>query len=288
MRARRPAELILLGALAWPAEAAATYSIVGVDLERGAVGGAVASCVPLEVLLRVYGGAPGRGALVTQSFLHPTAHDVGLSALAGGAAPDEVLALLVDPAFDADFERRQYAVVDAAGARARFTGPEALPWAGDDAGDADGHAFAAQGNILTGPEVVGLALDAAEAPACDLGERLLAALEAPAAAGLGDSRCTPYGLPARSAVLFVDPPDAPAGTFLALSFEAPDPTVGPSEDPVAALRAAFAGWREGHPCELPPAAARDPGCGVGAPGGSPLVALGLAAALAARRRRGGR
>jgi len=174
-------------------------------------------------------------------------------------------------------------VVDVSGELARFTGSEALAWAGDSPLSLEDVVLSTQGNILTGPEVLD-AMQAAAPAGCDLADRLMLALEAPGAAGIGDSRCTPYGFPARSAVLFVDPPDAPAGTYLGLSFEAPDPTMEPSTDPVAALRSQYDAWRADHPCPTPPPppppAPTPASCACAAPHAGPSRGWGAALAVA--------
>ncbi len=213
-----------------------TYSILAVDTTTGTTGAAVASCVPLDVLERVYGAAPGYGAIVTQSYLLDGARDDGLAWLEAGASPAEVLASLTDPAYDPDAALRQYSVLDLDGGAARLTGNEALAYAADRGGEVDGIVFAIQGNRLTGDEVLNEAQAAfITADGCDLAERLFAALEAGGSGGLGDARCTPHGTPAKSAILRIDPVGAPAGSQLALAVEAAgDP---PVEDPLALLEA---------------------------------------------------
>jgi len=230
-----------------------TFSILAVDTTTGASGAAVASCVPLDVLRQVYGVVPGRGALVTQSYLLAGANADALGWLEAGGAPADVLAALLDPAYDPDAALRQYSVLDLDGRAARYTGDEALPFAADRGGELDGIVYAIQGNLLTGDEVLAAAEAAFVDPAhCDLAARLFAALEAGGADGLGDSRCTPHGVPAKSALLRVDPAGAPAGSYLALAVESPgDP---PSDDPIARLEGELALFREGHACpeaELP-------------------------------------
>ena len=80
-------------------------------------------------------------------------------------------------------EGRQFAVVDAKGNVAAFTGPKATEWAGD---QQSAHATA-QGNILAGPQVVQDMIAAFEKTEGHLSFKLLAALEAGQAAG-GDKR----------------------------------------------------------------------------------------------------
>jgi uncharacterized Ntn-hydrolase superfamily protein len=237
-------------ALTAPRDASATYSILAVDLESRAVGGAVASCVPVDVTLRVFGAAPGHGAIMTQSYLHDPANADAVAWLAAGIGPAAVLAALTDPRYDPDFERRQYAVVDVRGQSASFTGPGALMFAGHARAEPPGFLVLAQGNILTGEPVLVRALEGFSDGGCDLAARLMTALEAAGSMGDGDARCVADGVPATSATIEVDPPEAPRGSFLALSVETTDP---PSAHPIAALRQKYDAWRAANPCPAAPA-----------------------------------
>jgi uncharacterized Ntn-hydrolase superfamily protein len=80
-------------------------------------------------------------------------------------------------------EGRQFAVVDAQGNVAAYTGPRASAWAGD----RQGRHVTAQGNILAGAGVVDSMLAAYTRTAGHMAHRLVAALEAGQAAG-GDTR----------------------------------------------------------------------------------------------------
>jgi len=80
-------------------------------------------------------------------------------------------------------EGRQFAIVDAKGNIAVYTGPGANDWKGH----IKGATFTAQGNILAGPQVVKAMAEAFESTKGELAERLLAALKAGDDAG-GDSR----------------------------------------------------------------------------------------------------
>src|SRR5262249_4563280 len=78
---------------------------------------------------------------------------------------------------------RQLGIADAHGHVATWTGPQCNDWAGGTTG-AD---FACQGNILAGPAVVAGMAKAYRETRGEMGERLIAALEAAQAAG-GDTR----------------------------------------------------------------------------------------------------
>ncbi|WP_229399937.1 DUF1028 domain-containing protein [Micromonospora okii] len=122
------------------------------------------------------------GALATQAHVNLAYRPQGLALLRTGVDADGVVAGLV--AADAEREYRQLGVVGATGAGASWTGPACHPWAGGQAGDG----WAAQGNILIGPQVIDAIRDAwLGGGALPFPERLLAALHAGDRAG-GDRR----------------------------------------------------------------------------------------------------
>ena len=123
----------------------------------------------------------GVGAVATQALANMRYGPLGLSGLAEGMAPDECLRLLT--AADPGRERRQAAMIDAAGRAATYTGNDCLDWAGGLVGEN----FAVQGNILAGRDVVFAMAESFAGSAGPLAERLLAALKAGQAAG-GDRR----------------------------------------------------------------------------------------------------
>ncbi|WLS43185.1 DUF1028 domain-containing protein [Micromonospora profundi] len=122
------------------------------------------------------------GALATQAHVNLAYRPQGLALLRTGVAAADVVAGLV--AADGDRAHRQLGVVGATGPGATWTGPACHPWAGGRVGDG----WAAQGNILAGPEVVDALADAWLAgSALPFAERLVAALRAGDEAG-GDRR----------------------------------------------------------------------------------------------------
>lgn len=158
-----------------------TFSIVAADPESGEVGVAVASRF-FAVGTVVPHARAGIGAVATQSFANTTFGPRGLELLKGGLHPEEVVDVLLRQ--DPGHEQRQVGVVDAEGNSATYTGSRCLAWAGGRAGKN----YAAQGNILTGEDVV-LAMESTflETEGKPLAERLFLALEAGHEAG-GDSR----------------------------------------------------------------------------------------------------
>ncbi len=159
-----------------------TFSIVARQGE--AYGVAVASKF-LAVGAVVPGARLGVGAVATQSFARVAYVEELLERL--GAGEGAQAALDAATALDEGRETRQVGVV-AAGGAATHTGSECNDWAGGVARDEGESAYAIQGNILTGPEVVA---DMEAAWLASVGrpfaQRLLAALVAGDAAG-GDSR----------------------------------------------------------------------------------------------------
>ncbi|TCB97154.1 DUF1028 domain-containing protein [Micromonospora zingiberis] len=122
------------------------------------------------------------GAIATQAHVNLAYRPQGLALLGTGVAAAGVVAGLV--AADPERDHRQLGVVAATGPGATYTGAHCRDWAGGQAGDG----WAAQGNILTGPEVVDALRDTWLA-GTDLpfAQRLLAALRAGQEAG-GDRR----------------------------------------------------------------------------------------------------
>ena len=162
------------------AKAVSTFSIVAFDAESGDLGVATASKF-LAVGSVVPFAEAGLGAVATQSYANTTFGPRTIMALRGGISLE-----LIHQAFaesDAQHSQRQYGLVDASGRAFTFTGPDCHPWAGGRTGEG----YAAQGNLLTGPEVVDALAETFEGSEGPLADRLVAALEAADAAG-GDQR----------------------------------------------------------------------------------------------------
>src|SRR5690606_13772688 len=162
-------------------ERVATFSFVAVDTASGIAGVVVASTL-FAVGSVVPWARAEVGAVATQSFANTTFGPEGLALLEEGRTPQEALDALLAP--DAGRDQRQVGIVDAQGRSATYTGAKCMAWAGGKSGPG----FAAQGNILTGPEVVDRMVESFHATAGQfLGDRLMDALEAGDVAG-GDSR----------------------------------------------------------------------------------------------------
>jgi uncharacterized Ntn-hydrolase superfamily protein len=191
-----------------------TISILAFDEKTGRCGGAAATgslCVGGWVLR----GDPESGMSASQGSLPSTIWGTEVLRLmrAGETAANAVSAV-IDP--DGGRDQRQLSALDPKGNTGGFTGAESIPAAGTRAAK---HVIVA-GNLLSSTGVLDAALRGfLDAPG-ELDERLLAALDAAAAAG-GDSR----GL--QSAALLVVSCDAAP-----LSLR-----IDHSDDPLADLRA---------------------------------------------------
>ena len=170
---------------AWPP--VATFSILAYDSATGEVGGAVQSRV-FSVGNGVLWAEAGVGAVATQAIVDVSYGPQALALLRAGVAPAEIITRVwegdPDPRpSDWSKQGRQFAVINARGETAVYTGPRASAWAGHK----QGKFVTAQGNILAGEPVVTGMVDAFEKTSGPLAFRLLAALEAGQAAG-GDRR----------------------------------------------------------------------------------------------------
>jgi uncharacterized Ntn-hydrolase superfamily protein len=159
----------------------ATYSIAACDLEASQWGVAVQSKF-LSVGSVVPWAEPGVGAVATQAYANPRYGPDGLGLLRDGLDAATVVERLV--AADEGRDERQVGVVDAQGGSASWTGAGCSEWAGH----RTGHCYAAQGNILVGPETVdALAVTFEATKGRPLEQRLIDCLAAAQLAG-GDRR----------------------------------------------------------------------------------------------------
>ncbi len=125
----------------------ATFSIVGFDPRTGDLGVAVQSKF-FAVGSVVPWAKAGVGAIATQSYANVSYGPDGLELLAKGKSARETVSTLTSA--DRNKQRRQLGIVDTRGNSASFTGSGCHPWAGH----IEKPDFCAQGNILTGKEVV--------------------------------------------------------------------------------------------------------------------------------------
>jgi uncharacterized Ntn-hydrolase superfamily protein len=172
-----------------PPDPVATFSILGYDPTTGEVGGAVQSRV-FSVGNGVLWGEAEVGMVATQAIVDVSYGPQGLALLKKGLAPADIVKQIWDADPDPGLRSnpwpkagRQFAVMDAKGNYAAFTGPKASPWAGHKGGKF----CTAQGNILAGEAVVNNMVDAFERTEGPLSLRLMAALDGGQAGG-GDTR----------------------------------------------------------------------------------------------------
>lgn len=168
-------------------DSVATFSILGFDPETGEIGGAVQSRV-FSVGNGVLWAEAGVGAAATQAIVDVSYGPKALALLRTGMTPASIIKAIWDSDPDPRPDRwtkegRQFAVIDAKGNTAVFTGPKASTWAGHQ----QGKLCTAQGNILAGQSVVANMVKAFEETTGHLSMRLMAALDAGQAAG-GDTR----------------------------------------------------------------------------------------------------
>jgi len=179
--------LTALGAADLAFDPIATFSILGYDPATGEVGGAVQSRV-FSVGNGVLWAEADVGVVATQAIVDVSYGPQAIALLRAGRAPADIVKELwekdPDPRpQDWTKQGRQFAVMNAKGEFAAFTGPKASAWAGHKSGKF----CTAQGNILAGEPVVANMVKAFEETPGHLSLRLQAALEAGQAAG-GDTR----------------------------------------------------------------------------------------------------
>ena len=174
-----------------------TFSIAAVDPTTGESGVAVTTRVAC-----VGNGVPwvraGVGAVATQASTRTEYGVELLDMLAEGLTPREALDRAT--AADDQAERRQVGVVSVDGTSAQHTGSGPGAWAGH----RSGMNYAAQGNVLIGPEVVeavAATFEASEGSGRHLADRLVEALAAGQSVG-GDRR---VGKLQSAAVVVADP-----------------------------------------------------------------------------------
>jgi uncharacterized Ntn-hydrolase superfamily protein len=180
--------LLLLLAPALPAQQyepgeEGTFSIIGRDPSTGQLGIAVHSKT-IAVGARTRGGKGGVAVFAHQSASNPMYSTLGVELLEAGMTPQQALDMMLRS--DEGRNSRQVAILDAQGRTAAFTSQTITDWKGHKCGVN----YCAQGNTLTGPEVVDAMARTFESSASSgapLAERLLDALEAGQAQG-GDKR----------------------------------------------------------------------------------------------------
>jgi uncharacterized Ntn-hydrolase superfamily protein len=190
---RRHVIAATLGLLFLPATAAATWSVVAVDMSTGRIVIASATCVNRDdAFLRGVQAVivPGKGIAACQASVDGTHANQMLvfNELMKGTDPPRIIEMLsADPAF----QSRQFGIVDLRGRSAGHSGLTNGYVTQDIQGRVPGTQiyYSIQGNILRPGEVVPNAVKAFLETKGALTDRVMAAMDAADAAG-GDSRCT--------------------------------------------------------------------------------------------------
>ncbi len=203
-----------------------TFSIIARDSATGELGMAVQSRT-VAVGSRTRGGKGGLAIFAHQAASSPMFSEMGIPLLEAGMTPQQALDFLLRA--DNGGGSRQVAIIDIKGRTAVWTSPTISEWKGHKCG-VD---FCAQGNTLTGPEVVDAMARSFEASKGQLAERLVSAIESGQAAG-GDRR----GM--QSAALLVLKPLALAG----FSDIALDLRVDEHAQPIAELKRILGVFRQ--------------------------------------------
>ncbi|MBI4476165.1 MAG: DUF1028 domain-containing protein, partial [Acidobacteria bacterium] len=124
-----------------------TFSIVGRDPNSGQLGIAVHSKT-IAVGSRTRGGKGGLAVFAHQSASNPMYSTIGIELLESALTPQQALDMMLRS--DERRGSRQVAILDIKGRSAAWTSPTITDWKGHTCG-VD---YCAQGNTLTGPEVV--------------------------------------------------------------------------------------------------------------------------------------
>ena len=197
-----------------------TFSLLGVDRERGMAGAVISSSSPAVAARCVFVRA-GVGAAASQNVTDPRLGPRLLDLVAEGRSPTEAVDQVVSR--EANAAWRQLAVVDLEGRSAVFSGARAL--GRHAAAERDG--AVAAGNLLADEGVPEAMLGAFAEVRDQLGDRLVAALEAGLAAGGEEG-------PVRSAGLLVAD---------RVAWPVADLRVDWSEDPVGELASLWERWK---------------------------------------------
>ena len=181
--------LLLLPVLALPV--GATWSIVAINMRTGEVAVASATCLErLDLRTAVPVIVVGQGAAAAQSFIDVDGSNrllIWNNFMAGQTTPAQILTQL--SINDPTHRTRQYGICAFTGPPVTFTGRGAGAAKRGVVGTIGDYAYAIQGNVLAGAQVVFAAETAFRDTNGDMGQRLMAGMEAARALG-GDGRCS--------------------------------------------------------------------------------------------------
>jgi Raf kinase inhibitor-like YbhB/YbcL family protein len=269
--------VMLAAAVALPAPAFATWSVIAVDRATGRVVIASATCVDRDdqFLMGVQAVVvPGKGVAACQAGVDGTHKNQMLvfSELQKGTDPKRIIEMLSqDPAF----QNRQFGILDLQGRSAGHSGLSNGYVSQDIQGQVPGTEifYSIQGNILRAGYVVPNAVQAFIKTGGAITDRVMAAMEAADGSG-GDSRCncppwpTDGSMPAIACdgrtstvayILAADPADSNGDSHnngkysMYLTTSQPGPDKGPYQikpgenlNPVKTLRMRYDAWKKGQ------------------------------------------
>ena len=178
-----------VGLLLMVGNAAATWSIIVVNVVTGEVAVGIATCLTgFDLRPNTVVVVPGRGVAAAQSFVGPLSlRQLIRDGFLSGQTATQILQALA--AADGGHQSRQYGIASLTGGEVTFTGAGAGSWAGGVVGQSGDYRYAIQGNVLTGQPVVTAAEQALVSTPGGLPDKLMAAMEAARAMG-GDGRCS--------------------------------------------------------------------------------------------------
>ncbi len=180
----------LIGLLLFVSPAAATWSILIIDLATGEIAIGIATCLtgfdlrPSTVVV-----VPGYGVAAAQSFVGPLSlRELIRAGLLNGQTAQQILAALAaaDPG---GHQSRQYGIASLTGGTITFTGTGAGAFASGITGQSGSLVYTVQGNVLTGMPVITAAEQAILNTPGSMGDKLMAAMQAARLMG-GDGRCS--------------------------------------------------------------------------------------------------
>lgn len=157
-----------------------TFSIIVRDPATGEMGMAVQSKA-FAAGNRAITLKGGLAVIAHQASSNPMYGEVGIQLLEAGMSPQQALEMMLRG--DEGRDSRQVSILDIQGRSASWSGKNTNDWKGHKCGPT----YCAQGNILSGPEVVDALARSFESSTGPLAERLMDALDAAQAAG-GDAR----------------------------------------------------------------------------------------------------
>ena len=180
---------ILFALVFLASQALGTWSLVVVNLRTGEVCLASATCLENINLLNFIGMvASETGIGATQSYAVPASTRLKIHELMlQGVPPEEILSII--SVGDSIWTRRQIGLVDLTGRAVTYSGPNCGTWFGGVTGQQGDFVYAIQGNVLTGSPVVANCEAAFLSTHGDMGQKVMAAMEAAMLMG-GDGRCS--------------------------------------------------------------------------------------------------